>query len=343
MKRFVDPAPQFFNGGIMLSGGKVNFYENGSTTTRKNTYNANNGSINTNPVVLSDEGRLPPCWGEGLYTVVVTDADGVQVWHRNDVEFGSDDGQFSDWSAVRNYAQSETVRYTDGNYYISESNNNIGNAPDVATTKWSKIAFIEYWNEDKPGGYAEDAIAIKDGYLYRSLSDDNEFDPSVTGWENLTFNNNISGTLTVTEGVKVGNSSVVAVDVLDYYLEGTFTPVIHGTSTVGSGTYVTQSGKYTRVGNVVFFTLRLEWSAHTGTGNMRVAGMPLTSSANSCAIIPSFSSLNIGGSTYQFIPTMSGSVNYIDLQRSILDGSAPISGVPMDTAGLLDLTGFYFV
>lgn len=202
MKRFINPVPQFFdNEGNILSGGKVNFYENGSTTTRKNTYNSNGGSENLNPLPLTADGRIPSCWGDGQYTVVVTDADGVQIWQRNDVEFGSDDGQFSDWSPVRNYAQSEIVRYTDGNYYKSLSNNNIGNAPDVATTKWSQLAFIEYWNADYPGGYAEDNIVINGGYLFRSKINNNESLTSDTDdWENLSFNDFIDGDLTVTGG-----------------------------------------------------------------------------------------------------------------------------------------------
>jgi hypothetical protein len=69
-------------------------------------------------------------------------------------------------------------------------------------------------------------------------------------------------------------SSSSDVNTLDDYEEGTFTPTIVGTSTAGTGTYTTQFGKYTKVGNVVTLVIWLTWVAHTGTGNMRVAGIP---------------------------------------------------------------------
>jgi hypothetical protein len=66
---------------------------------------------------------------------------------------------------------------------------------------------------------------------------------------------------------------------LDDYEEGTFTPTIVGTSTAGTGTYTTQVGRYTKVGNLVTIMIYLTWSAHTGTGNMRVAGAPFNTDA----------------------------------------------------------------
>jgi hypothetical protein len=57
-------------------------------------------------------------------------------------------------------------------------------------------------------------------------------------------------------------------------VEKSFTPVIQGTTTAGVGTYTTQSGTYVKNGNVVTFQLVIDWSAHTGTGNIRIAGFP---------------------------------------------------------------------
>lgn len=66
---------------------------------------------------------------------------------------------------------------------------------------------------------------------------------------------------------------------LSVYEEGTFTPVARGTATAGSGTYSSQTGKYTRVGSVVHYSLYMGWSAHTGTGNLQVIGLPYNSAA----------------------------------------------------------------
>jgi hypothetical protein len=56
---------------------------------------------------------------------------------------------------------------------------------------------------------------------------------------------------------------------------GTFTPVVEGTVSAGTATYTRQDGHYTLIGNVVNFTMTVEWSGHTGTGNIIVAGLPL--------------------------------------------------------------------
>jgi hypothetical protein len=57
---------------------------------------------------------------------------------------------------------------------------------------------------------------------------------------------------------------------------GTFTPAIYGSSAAGVGTYISQLGFYSKIGTIVHFEIILQWSAHTGTGNMRVSGLPFS-------------------------------------------------------------------
>lgn len=64
---------------------------------------------------------------------------------------------------------------------------------------------------------------------------------------------------------------------LDDYEEGTFTPTIIGKTTAGTGTYSNQTGSYVKVGQMVSIFIRMDWSAHTGTGNMGFGGLPFTS------------------------------------------------------------------
>lgn len=52
--------------------------------------------------------------------------------------------------------------------------------------------------------------------------------------------------------------------------QGTFTPTARGTGATGTFTYTAQSGSWQRVGNRVFFSLNIGWSASTGTGGLRV-------------------------------------------------------------------------
>jgi hypothetical protein len=55
---------------------------------------------------------------------------------------------------------------------------------------------------------------------------------------------------------------------------GTFTPVLVGSTTAGVGTYTTQAGRWRKSGNRVSVSLEIAWSAHTGTGNMTLTGIP---------------------------------------------------------------------
>ncbi len=73
------------------------------------------------------------------------------------------------------------------------------------------------------------------------------------------------------------NGDTAAANALDDYEEGTWTPTIVGTSTAGTGTYSTQVGRYTKIGRQVYCVGTLIWTAHTGTGNMRLEGLPFSS------------------------------------------------------------------
>lgn len=82
--------------------------------------------------------------------------------------------------------------------------------------------------------------------------------------------------LTLSGGVYLGGTG--SANKLDDYETGTFTPIIDPTGAAGSGTYTTQVGSYVRIGDLVHVNIRLGWSAHTGTGGMRITGLPFTSS-----------------------------------------------------------------
>lgn len=55
---------------------------------------------------------------------------------------------------------------------------------------------------------------------------------------------------------------------------GTWTPTIYGSSSAGSTTYVAQTGNYIRVGNLVTLDFYVEWSAASGTGSIKIGGLP---------------------------------------------------------------------
>jgi len=71
-------------------------------------------------------------------------------------------------------------------------------------------------------------------------------------------------------------SGTVTSEVLSDYEEGTWTPTIIGLSTAGAGTYTTQAARYTKIGRTVHVHGSIGWSAHTGTGDMAIDGLPFT-------------------------------------------------------------------
>ena len=63
---------------------------------------------------------------------------------------------------------------------------------------------------------------------------------------------------------------------LDDYEEGTWSPTVIGSTTAGTVTYFGRIGRYTKIGDLVTFTLYLNWGSGTGTGDLQISGLPFT-------------------------------------------------------------------
>lgn len=83
----------------------------------------------------------------------------------------------------------------------------------------------------------------------------------------------VVGEIRASQGILFGTDTTAA-NRLDDYEEGAFTPAVIGTTTDGSATYSDASGNYTKIGRVVHFEIFLSWSSGTGTGDLRVSGLP---------------------------------------------------------------------
>jgi hypothetical protein len=94
---------------------------------------------------------------------------------------------------------------------------------------------------------------------------------------NLTLT---TGNLIVSSGQGIdfsatGQDAGMTSELLDDYEEGTFTPTV--SSGVGSPTYTTQAGKYTKIGRLVYFSIALKLSGGTpAAGQIRFSGLPFT-------------------------------------------------------------------
>ena len=100
-----------------------------------------------------------------------------------------------------------------------------------------------------------------------------------------------SGNITITDGNLVvasghgidfsatsDSSGTSESELLHDYEEGTFTPTLTPT-TAGSTGYNTQAGYYVKIGKFVSITGAVGWTSQSGSGQMRVAGLPFSISS----------------------------------------------------------------
>ena len=97
-----------------------------------------------------------------------------------------------------------------------------------------------------------------------------------------------AGDLVVNGGAFLGGTA--AANKLDDYEEGTFTPGIEGTTTAGTFTPNNSytRGRYTKVGRLVQVYFGLVYSSFTGTGNIRLTGLPFASENTFMELTTSF-------------------------------------------------------
>lgn len=145
MSRLVNAFEQFFDGaGDPLVSGLVDFFESGSSTTRKKTFADVSETIeNPNPVVLGGDGRCPNVFGSGTYRAVLRTAGGTQILTRDPIGGVTATPFGADWSSQVIYGVTDVVR-DDGQYWESLVNNNLNNRPSVDDgSNWSR-AIIAY-------------------------------------------------------------------------------------------------------------------------------------------------------------------------------------------------------
>jgi hypothetical protein len=123
---------------------------------------------------------------------------------------------------------------------------------------------------------------------------------------------------------------------------GTFTPTIIGTSSAGVGTYTTQIGYYKIIDSLCYFNLRVVWTGHTGTGDMKIAGLPVACK-NVVGYAPSMTvnpeNLTFPAGATSVIGLVNTATTNVEL-RGAGTGLAP-TPVAMDTTGNLNVAGFY--
>ena len=140
-----------------------------------------------------------------------------------------------------------------------------------------------------------------------------------------------------------GGTGTATANVLNDYEEGTFTPTVAGTTIAGVGVYADRVGRYTKVGNLVTLQVYLDWTAHTGTGNMFLGNFPFTTSSTgySAAAIGYVNNIALTAGNI-LIAYAGSSTTGLNVYQTPTGGGA-VSDVPIDTAGVIIFTITYRV
>jgi hypothetical protein len=160
-----------------------------------------------------------------------------------------------------------------------------------------------------------------------------------------TTSSSATGAYLLDSGVAFPATQVSSADAntLDDYEEGTWTPVIIGSSTAGTGTYSVQNGRYTKIGNRVYFGVYCIWSAHTGTGDMTMGGLPFTSSgSNFTGVSIRYSNLTCSAG-YICTPIVADNRSDIVFQQSAVGAAATALGQSLDVSADVIMAGHYFI
>jgi hypothetical protein len=172
------------------------------------------------------------------------------------------------------------------------------------------------------------------------------FDASSRVLVGITSANTSGAKLQTADGLTFPASQISSSDpnTLDDYEEGTFTPTVIGLTTAGTGTYSTQSGKYIKVGGMVYVEVALDWSAHTGTGNMAFGGLPFNSPVSGNGPGMSVGRVNnLAITAGYYLTGYQSSNSALLILRAIPTGGGAENTVAMDTAAAINFGLTYSV
>ena len=160
-----------------------------------------------------------------------------------------------------------------------------------------------------------------------------------------TATENTSGAkLQVSDGITFPATAVASTEAntLDDYEEGTFTPTLVGLTTAGSGTYISRSGSYTKIGRQVTFLINIVTSSHTGTGDMQITGLPFAPSGLFAPLAVRVNNLALTAGNYLQAYCDDSSTGSVIWLEQVPTGGGAYAPVPMDTACAIMVAGSYF-
>jgi hypothetical protein len=137
-------------------------------------------------------------------------------------------------------------------------------------------------------------------------------------------------------------------ELLDWYEEGTFTPTMKGQSADGTITYVSNLGRFTRIGNRVYIQLWVDINASSGaSGQAMIYGLPYTvvnvADALQSVAIGRSNGLSMAGANQTLGGVINRNTSHIELRS--WDTTDGMSDFPIGEfgTGAIAISGFYEV
>ena len=205
---YINPYQKYWLAdGVTPNGaGTLTFYENGTTTPINIFSDPQLTVAQTNPYTLDAGGRIAAdVYFSGTASVLVEDSSGASIRTDDDQICVITDVPFSAWNSDTSYSIGDITRGSNGNYYISITNNNLNNDPISSATNWSQIVLRGIYNANETYA-AGDVVQDSTGDLWKSLQAANTGNTpasSPTYWRKGVVKN-------VTTGVTAGTTQTQA-------------------------------------------------------------------------------------------------------------------------------------
>lgn len=120
-----------------------------------------------------------------------------------------------------------------------------------------------------------------------------------------------------------------------------FVPTVIGLTTAGVGTYTAQQGSAQLIGNRMYFNASLGWTAHTGTGDMAIGGLPIPA----LATLNRLYSVSITANALTYTNQLTAYIQHGEqfVRLATMGSGLSLTGLPIDTAAIVHINGFYEV
>ena len=127
---------------------------------------------------------VPNIFFSGSAKLVLQDENSVQYGEYDPISGEAELGNFTLWEITITYDINDIVEGSDGEFYKSLSNGNIGNDPVTTPTAWEQIRFIGVWNTNITYAIG-DVVQSTLGNLWKALTATAGNDPETddgTNW-----------------------------------------------------------------------------------------------------------------------------------------------------------------